>query len=245
MLNNIILKNFNNLYQYAQSLGFGMFDEQDDKKKDIFLTAFVHKSYASDFVPALSHNERLEFLWDSVLWASIGSFLYTYYPHRSEAQMTLYKIALVREENLAKVAREIMLWTYVMLSKGEEKQGGKDKDAILSDTLEAVIGARHLIHGFESVQRFIHQYIRPELIELMETDCKSYKSLIQEWAQGLWLPIPFYETIEQKKDKELTFISHIFIGDKLYGNWKGKNKKKAQESAAENAYKQREIIQKQ
>lgn len=245
MLNNIILKNFNNLYQYAQSLGFDLFDEKDDNKKDIFLTAFVHKSYASDFVPALSHNERLEFLWDSILWASIWSFLYTYYPHRSEAQMTLYKIALVREENLAKVAREIMLWNYVMLSKGEEKQGGKEKDAILADTLEAMIGAWYLIHGFEAAQWFIHQYIRPELTQLMETDCKSYKSLIQEWAQGLWLPIPFYETIEQKENKELTFISHIFIGDKLYGEWKGKNKKKAQESAAENAYKQKDIIQKQ
>mgnify|MGYP000862368459 CR=1 FL=1 len=62
MLNNTILKNFNNLYQYTQSLGFDIFDEQKNNKKDIFLTAFVHKSYASDFVPSLSHNERLEFL---------------------------------------------------------------------------------------------------------------------------------------------------------------------------------------
>jgi ribonuclease-3 len=178
------------------------------------------------------------------LGASIGSFLYTYYPHRSEAQMTLYKIALVREENLAKVAREIMLWNYVMLSKGEEKQGGEKKDAILSDTLEAIIWARYLIHGFEAVQWFIKQYIWKELIQLMETDCKSYKSLIQERAQWWWLPIPFYETIEQKENKELSFISHIFIGDVLYGDWQGKNKKKAQEAAAENAYKNRDIIQK-
>lgn len=244
MLNNTILKNFNNLYQYAQWLGFSTFDEYDDNKKDTFLTAFVHKSYASDFVPSLSHNERLEFLWDSILGASIGSLLYIHYPHRSEAQMTLYKIALVREENLAKVARKIFLWNNIMLSNGEDKQGGKDKDAILADTLEAMIWTWFLIHGFEAVQWFIYEHIRSELTQLMETDCKSYKSLIQERAQWWWLPIPSYETIEYKKDKEIIFISKIFIGEIEYGQGQGKNKKKAQESAAQDAYKNKEIIQK-
>lgn len=245
MLNNTIIRNFDNLYNYTQSLGFDIFDENNDNKKDTFLTAFVHKSYASDFVPALSHNERLEFLWDSILGASIGSFLYKNYPNRSEAQMTLYKIALVREENLAKVAREISLGNYIMLSNGEEKQWGKEKDAILADTLEAMIGARYLIHGFEAVQWFIQRYIRPELTKLMETDCKSYKSLIQERAQWWWMPIPFYETIESKEKKEVIFISKIYIGDICYGEWQGKNKKKAQEAAAESAYKNKNTIQKQ
>ncbi len=245
MLNNTIIRNFEHLYHYTQSLGFDTFDEHNDHKKDTFLTAFVHKSYASDFVPALSHNERLEFLWDSILGASIGSFLYTNYPHRTEAQMTLYKIALVREENLATVAREIKLWGYIMLSHGEEKQWGKEKDAILADTLEALIGARYLIHGFESVQWFIQRYIEPRLITLMETDCKSYKSLIQERAQWWWLPIPFYETIEQKEQKDIIFVSTIYIGNIRYGQWTWKNKKKAQEAAAEIAYHHKEQIQKQ
>lgn len=236
MLNNFIYTQFDNLYNYCLSLGFSNFSDKNDNKKDIFLTAFVHKSYASDFVPALSHNERLEFLGDSVLWASIGSLLYNNYPHRSEAQMTLYKIALVREENLAKVAREINLWEYIMLSHWEEKQWWKDKDAILADTLEALLWAQYIIHGFEEVQKFIEKYIWIELTTLMETDCKSYKSLIQEWSQSLWLPIPFYETIETKKDKEIIFQANIFIGDKLLWKWYGKNKKKAQEAAAQEAY---------
>ena len=245
MLNNTILKSFNNLYTYAQSLGFWTFDEKNDDQQETFLTCFVHKSYASDFVPALSHNERLEFLWDSILWASIWSLLYIHYPRRSEAQMTLYKIALVREENLAKIARNILLWNYVMLSKGEEKQHWKEKDAILSDSLEALIGAWYLIHGFVAVQWFITEYIRPELTQLMETDCKSYKSLIQERAQWWWLALPFYETNEHKENWESFFLSKIFIGDQLYGIWQWKNKKKAQESAAENAYLNKTTLQKQ
>ncbi len=245
MLNNTIIKKFESLYQYIQSLGFDKFDESDDNKKNTFLTAFVHKSYASDFVPALSHNERLEFLWDSILGASVWSFLYINYSHRSEAQMTLYKIALVREENLAMVSREIWLGNYIILSNGEEKQWGKEKDAILADTLEAIIGARYLIHGFKSVQWFIQHYIQPKLIKLMETDCKSYKSLIQERAQWSSLPIPFYETIEYKEAKDIIFLSTLYIWDTYYWKWQGKNKKKAQESAAENAYKNRDTIQKQ
>jgi ribonuclease-3 len=195
-------------------------------------------------VPALSHNERLEFLGDSILWASIGSLLYIHYPHRSEAQMTLYKIALVREENLAKVAREINLWQYIMLSHGEEKQWWKDKDAILSDTLEALLWAQYIIHGFEEVQQFIEKYIRPELTTLMETDCKSYKSLIQERSQSLWLPIPSYETIETKKEKEVIFQANIFVGNELLWTWYGKNKKKAQEAAAQEAYNNKNKINK-
>ena len=242
MLNNNILKQFQPIITYLASLWFADFEDKDFVLQETLLTAFVHKSYASDFVPALSHNERLEFLWDSILWWSIWSLLYKNYPQRSEAQMTLYKIALVREENLAKVARDIDLWKYLFLSKGEERQWWKEKDAILADSLEALIGARYIIHGFDSVSRFIESYIRPNLIVLMETDCKSYKSLIQERAQGLWLPIPFYDTTEQRENWEVSFVSQLFIGDTLYGIGIGKNKKKSQEQAAQVAYSHREEV---
>lgn len=242
MLNNIILKQCNSIIDYLTSLGFAVFDDKNFVLQETLLTAFVHKSYASDFVPALSHNERLEFLWDSILWWAIWSLLYKNYPQRSESQMTLYKIALVREENLAKVARDINLWHYLFLSKGEERQWWKEKDAILADSLEALIGARYIIHGFDSVSQFIESYVRPNLVTLMETDCKSYKSLIQERAQGLWLPIPFYDATEQRENWEVSFVSHIFIGDVLYWVWVGKNKKKSQEQAAKVAYWQRDLI---
>lgn len=244
MLNNIILSHYDSLLSYSKSLWFDGRPIKDETKKDIFLTAFIHKSYAADFVPPLSHNERLEFLGDSILGACVWSLLYTNYPQWSEAQMTLYKIALVREENLAQVARTIELWTHIFLSNGEEKQWGRDKDAILSDTLEALIGAHYLIYGFDEILRFIKDYIFPEIITLMETNCKSYKSLLQEWAQWHGLPIPSYITIEEKSTENTTlFVSQVYLNDNiLIGTWHGKNKKKAQEQAAEQAYKKREEI---
>lgn len=236
MLNNNILKKIDSIVSFVSSLGFQSHIPLDDTQQEVLLTAFVHKSYASDFVPALSHNERLEFLWDSILGACIGSLLYTKYPQRSEAQMTLYKIALVREETLAQVAREIDLWRHLFLSKGEEKQGGIDKDSILSDSLEALIGAGYLIYGFDQVQQFIYHTIRVHLEEFIQTDCKSYKSLIQEWSQWNWLPLPSYLTTEFNNNGEIWFRSELQINGTSYGSWEGKNKKKSQEEAAKNAY---------
>lgn len=218
------------------ALGFDYPSQLEEEKKEILLTAFVHKSYASDFVPALSHNERLEFLGDSILGACIGSLLYTTYPERSEAEMTLYKIALVREETLAKVARQINLWEQLFLSKGEEKQNGMEKDSILSDSLEAIIGAGYLIYGFDEVYKFISSSIRQELQELIQTDCKSYKSLIQEWAQGKWLPLPSYHSTQTIKEGDPWFHSELKIQNISYGSGSGKNKKRSQEDAARDAY---------
>lgn len=209
------------------------------------MTAFVHKSYASDFVPALSHNERLEFLGDSILGGSISSLLYQFNPEWSESQMTLYKIALVREETLAQAARDIQLGDFLFISKGEEKQGGKDKDSILSDSLESLIGAFYLIYGFDTARQFIEGTVWKFLPQLMETNCKSYKSLMQERAQGHKLPIPNYTTNEVNNPNnkhhttESIFESIVMINGETYGKGYGKNKKKAQEEAAKNAYQNR------
>lgn len=236
MLNNHILNKFDEILIFVSSLSFDPLHPLTDENKQTLLTAFVHKSYAADFVPTLSHNERLEFLWDSILGACIGSLLYNNYPEWSEAQMTLYKIALVREETLAKVARQINLWEQIFLSKGEEKQGGVDKDSILSDSLEALIGAWYLIYGFEQVYHFIYNTVWKELDELIQTDCKSYKSLIQERAQGNGLPLPSYHTTEINNNGEIWFHSDLIINDTSYGVGEWKNKKKSQEESAKDAY---------
>ena len=236
MLNNHILHKFDNLFDFLTSLGFKSSHSLNNNQQEVLLTAFVHKSYASDFVPALSHNERLEFLWDSVLGACIGSLLYTNYPQWSEAQMTLYKIALVREETLAKIARQINLWEQLFLSKGEEKQQGREKDSILSDGFEAIIGAWYLIYGYDEVYTFIASTLRKELEDLIQTDCKSYKSLIQERAQWNWLPLPSYHSTQTTKDGDPWFHSELKIHDISYGTGSWKNKKRSQEDAAKDAY---------
>ena len=236
MLNNHILSHFDEILVFVSSLGFDPLYPLDEHHKDTLLTAFVHKSYAADFVPTLSHNERLEFLGDSILGACIWSLLYNNYSHRSEAQMTLYKIDLVREETLAKVARQINLGEHLFLSKGEEKQGGIDKDSILSDSFEALIGAWYLIYGFDQIYHFIYHTLWKELDELIQTDCKSYKSLIQERAQGHGYALPAYITSESSRNGESWFSSDIQINNQIYGTGEGKNKKKSKEEAAKDAY---------
>lgn len=237
MLNTTIYQKRTTIKPYLTNLGCDVSSLTEDQR-DKILTAFVHKSYASDFVPPLAHNERYEFLGDGILWWAVAFLLFQGYPQRSEAQMTLYKIALVREEMLAQVAREIGLGDYIFISHGEEKQQGRDKDVILADTLEAVIWVWYEIHGFESIKSFITTYILIHLEELVLTDCKSYKSLLQERAQKNSYLIPEY-LVEQYIDpytKDIVFTAKVMITDSIFGSWTGKNKKKAHEEAAKDAY---------
>ena len=235
MLNSTITQSFKHKLAFVQDLGIDKSIDRDDSHKEIFLTAFVHKSYASDFVPTLSHNERLEFLGDSILWACISSLLYTSHTDREESQMTLYKIALVREETLAQVARDISLGEQLFLSHGEENQGGRDKDAILADGLEALIGAIYLLFGYKYAYYFIDKYVGVYLDHVIQDGGKSHKSRIQERAQGLWYGLPRYSTQPLAKQASEGFKADIYIDDTHYGSWIGKNKKKAQEAAAQDA----------
>jgi len=116
------------LFDYLASLGI---EKSQIKNKALCLTAFIHKSYAADFKTITSHNERLEFLGDAVLGAVVAKLLFQKHSEMAESDMTLYKIALVREETLAKVCKEIRLDEKIFISKGEEKSKGRKKDAIL------------------------------------------------------------------------------------------------------------------
>ncbi|HCB51465.1 TPA: hypothetical protein DEP21_02720 [Patescibacteria group bacterium] len=124
------------LLQYIETLGISK-----DKifNKDLFLQLFVHKSYAADYKEITDHNERLEFLGDGILGAVINKLLFVNYPEKDESELTLYKIALVREETLAVAAKQIGLNNQIFISKGEEKMDGRNKNAILADCMEALL----------------------------------------------------------------------------------------------------------
>ncbi|MEI7478073.1 MAG: ribonuclease III domain-containing protein [bacterium] len=130
---------------------------------DMLTTAFVHKSYAADFAGAYEHNERLEFLGDSVLGMIVAKHLYNTYPDLSEADLTLYKIALVRAETLAQVAADCGLAEVILIGKGEEKQQGRQKTTILCDCMEAVLGYIYLDCGIDTVENVVQKYIIEKL----------------------------------------------------------------------------------
>lgn len=206
---------------------------------ELFLCAFVHKSYASDFKEPYLHNERLEFVWDAALWAVIAKALFLNFPEMPESTMTLYKIALVREETLADVAQKIWLNQQIFISKWEEKNQGREKASIISDALEALIGYLYLDMGFEVAEKFVLENIYPKVKEIAKMPVKSYKTMAQEKVQKEFRVLPTYKDSEKDKDEKgnvLLYQSEIWAGSIYLGKGEGTNKKKAQEDAAKNYY---------
>ncbi len=224
---------FERLETYLQQLGV----TQGIQNKDLCITAFVHKSFSADYNNTLPHNERLEFLGDAILWANIAKKLYIDHPERAESRLSLYKIALVKEDILATVAREIQLGKYLFVSKGEEKHNGRDKNSILSDALEALIWYLSLDMGENTVAAFIEKHIYSHITQIRHTATKSYKTKLQEFAQKRRKIIPEYKEILHKEQNNIqTFKSEIYILDKKEAEGFWTSKKKAQEEAARILY---------
>ena len=214
-------------------------DETNIKNVDLFLVAFMHKSYAADFKVITSHNERLEFLWDSILWACVAKLLFINHPEMAESTMTLYKIALVREETLALVAKKIWLNKYLFISKWEENNNWREKEAILWDAFEALLGYLYIDFWPEEVLKFVEKYLYPFMDSIQTHPVKSYKTLVQEIAQRDTKQIPEYRESEVETDAKgnvLLYKSELFINGEKVAEWIWANKKKAQEDAAKNYY---------
>jgi len=231
-----VLKKKKNIIDYLEILGIPV---KKIKNEELLLLAFVHKSYAADYKDVFTHNERLEFVGDGILGAVINRLLFLHHPEMPESDLTLYKIALVREEILAEIAKDIKLNEVIFISKGEEKMLGRQKDSILSDSLEALIGYLYIDLGVDITQQFIEKYIYTKLENIEKHPVKSYKTMIQEIVQKEHKVVPEYKDIEEKKDEKgnvTEYRSEISIVGKKVSEWFGSNKKKAQEEAAKNCY---------
>lgn len=227
--------------QYARFLTGVWLDINTIKNYDLLVQSLTHKSYAADFSAEIPHNERLEFAWDAILGSAIATLLFINHPNKSEADMTLYKIALVREEMLARVAKNIGIDAIVLISNWEEKSSGRQKDAILSDTLEAVIAFIAIDMWYYVAYDFIDRYIYSQIDTLSSITVVSYKTQIQEWAQKKYQQLPVYiDTIyEQSPTGNVSsYRSNIQVNGALVASGYGPSKKKAQEDAAKNAVEQ-------
>ena len=236
MLHPEVIAKKESLMEYLRSLGVEIYS---DAKNNYLLEAFVHKSFAADYKENYVHNERLEFLGDGILGAFTNSFLFLDFPGLPESKLTLYKIALVREETLAQVAMDIGLGEYVFISHGEEKMWGREKFSILSDSLEAIIGAIYLDCGSEEAEKFVKKHIYCKVDNIQTVPVKSYKTLIQEYAQKHYKQIPEYrdtENLVSASGNVEQYKSEIFISNKKKSEGFGVSKKKAQEDAAKNLY---------
>jgi ribonuclease III len=198
--------------------------------------ALTHRSYAYEH-GGLPTNERLEFLGDSVLGVVVTETLYRTHPDLSEGHLAKLRAAVVNARALAGVGRKIELGTYVKLGRGEDTTGGRDKASILSDTVEAVIGAVHLSGGLETSAEVVHLLFDP-LIEAASAlgAGLDWKTSLQELSAEHGLGVPEYLIADEGPDHLKTFTAQVRVGDQRYGNGIGRSKKEAEQAAAETAY---------
>ena len=196
-------------------------------------TALTHSSFANE-QECLDDNERLEFLGDAVLELCISEEAFRRYPTAHEGQLTRIRSQLVKEPSLANIARDLSLDRHIRLGRGEELQGGRDRDALLADAFEALLGAIFLDGGFEAVRRTVLEVFEsqwPERAMLPET--KDYKSRLQEVAQELFRDRPVYVLAETSgPEHEKLFEVEVTLpgGEKFRGS--GTSVKRAEQEAA-------------
>ncbi len=200
--------------------------------KDLLLLAMTHSSFANESKgKQRKSNERLEFLGDAVLEITVSDHLFSNYPDYDEGKMTKTRSSMVCEFTLASCARDIRLGDFLFLSHGEEITGGRERDSILSDAFEALIGAIYVDGGMEEASRFIHNYLLKDIGD--RTLFYDAKSILQEMVQASDLGSLRYRLIgESGPDHDKEFAVETLIGDKVYAQGKGRTKKSAEQMAA-------------
>ncbi len=221
-----------------QSFKLTSFLDQDHMGTDCFIQAITHRSANG------KHNERMEFLGDSVLGLIITNALYRQQPKASEGYLSRLRASLVNENTLAEIANELSLGDFLRLGAGELKSGGFRRKSILSDTLEAVIGSVYLEKGMDAATGFVLKIYTDRLQQLpSEDDLKDPKSRLQEILQSRGYDIPQYELISTTGDAH----RQIFTAECTIENMDIKTKgvagsrRKAEQQSAQNAY---EIVMK-
>ncbi len=208
------------------------------KDHHLLKTAFIHRSYINEHKNSeYTHNERLEFLGDAVLELITTDFLYKTYPDKPEGELTNWRSALVKGEMLAKISRELNLGDYLLLSKGEENSGGREKDYLLANTFEALVGVIYLELGYDKASKFVHKFLLVHLEYILAAGAHiDAKSQFQEMAQEKVGITPSYQLVsEEGPDHNKVFTMAAHIGDRVVGKGEGSSKQAAEQKAAEDA----------
>lgn len=200
-------------------------------------TALTHSSYANESKENIPFNERLEFLGDSVLGLIISDYLYNYYPDLSEGDLSKIRAAVVSEVSLAQKARELQIGSFLRLGKGEESLGGRDCSSVLADALESLIGAIYLDSSLYAAKTFVLKIMIPAIEAYFEGKGEQdYKTVLQELLQSQSTSEITYQVVKETgPDHDKRFIIEVCHGRKIIGIGEGKNKKQAEQKAAQNA----------
>lgn len=199
------------------------------RRPDLLREALSHKSFSAETNSSFN-NERLEFLGDSILAAVVAHQLCESYPADDEGALSKKKARLVSRASLAGWAAQINLGAHLYLGIGEESSGGRSRQSLLANAMEALIGAMYLDGGYAAAERFIRGWYLGKHANLPETD---YKSQLQELMQKKHKTLPAYQTEQvEGPDHDRTFRVAVYLGKKMLGQGAGKSKKEAEQSAA-------------
>jgi ribonuclease-3 len=219
------------LDDFARQAGIAM------SNPSLLRRALTHRSYLNEHPDALEDNERLEYLGDAALDFITAAWLYNRYPEMDEGDLTRLRSSLVRTEQLADFARQLGLGESLLLGKGEEASGGRDRSALLCDAFEAFIGAIFLDLGLDKVIEFMEPRLeRAADLVLEHESLLDPRSELQIWAQAAWGETPRYVTVDTfGPDHERQFLIEVRVGDALSGQGKGRSKQEAAQKAAADA----------
>ncbi len=205
--------------------------------RDILIRALTHKSYYHEAKSSVRHNETFEFLGDAVLGFVMGDLLFHHFPQLEEGALSKIKAYLVSATSLAEKARHYGMGEVIFLGVGEEKTGGRKKDSLLANLLEAVIAGVYLDGGIEPARQLIERSFLGDIRAIDDQDLllQDYKTALQELAQGQGLSLPDYNVVgELGPDHDKTFVVEVKVG-KITARGEGSSKKEAQQQAAKNA----------
>jgi len=217
--------------QIEQALGVTFFD------KNLLALAFVHRSYINEYRrEELDHNERLEFLGDSVLGLVVSSYLFRKLPEESEGHLSHLRAHLVGAESCAKFLHDLKVESHLLLGKGEASNVGRGRERILADLFEAIIGAVYLDLGMEEAQQFILGHFSDRIDEAVKKPLRNWKADLQDYSQKKTQKPPEYRVItEEGPAHERKFVVGAFVEEEELGRGEGPSKKEAEQNAAEDA----------
>lgn len=199
--------------------------------------SFIHSSYVNEHRKEnFLDNERLEFLGDAVLELGVSQYLYHQYPAMLEGEMTKLRAAIVCEASLANFALQLEMDQHILLGKGEEQSGGRNRPALLADVFESFLGALYIDQGYDQVITFLDSYVFPKISMGAFSHAMDYKTQLQEMVQQQKNQKIEYQIIEEKgpsHNKE--FVAQVRINDQNYDVGVGRTKKEAEQRAAKNA----------
>jgi ribonuclease-3 len=204
----------------------------------LLFEAMTHRSYANEQLPGLTDNERLEFLGDAVLDLVISQYLLQHLPDASEGELTRIRAEVVAMPSLARLAARLELGSKLLLGRGEERSGGREKSNLLADTLEALFGAIFLDGGYEAARSVVLPLFIPLLHQAAADVGQDYKSRLQEVLQAAQRSLPVYHLAETTGPAhERTYHIEVLIDQRLHGSGRGRSKKVAEQAAAKAALK--------